>query len=193
MASHTISTSDMREAGATQDFFKGLMGNVRVFEMATVANGDVLNIGFGCQFVAWENYVATNSPMSAVFDGVDRVTFETSVTPTGRLWAFYKTGAGGQTTGGTTHAADGVREVGRDLGKLRPVIFSVTAIANGNTSALNLTGIRHLLTRATTGNIASARFTNSTNQGIGTVTWAASGSGKTSKLIALCGPGTGLS
>lgn len=199
MASHVLDTANMRTTGATENvFYAGTMGRIVVFEYTTaVANGAITNIGMGCKWVAWENHTndAGANLCSPTFDGVDRVSFEVAGSPVGRLWCFYKAGCGDArgSTGGTTQAPNSIAEIGRDAQRMRLVVFSVSGIGNGQSSTLKLTGIRHLLTRASaSANIVNARWAAAADQSVGTVGWRSSASNKACRLFCLCAPGTGL-
>lgn len=151
MATVVPDTSNMRQAGAGRpDYFEGYMGKPVVYEVANVTNGQIMNVGWGARWCAWENYQNTTSHQVAAILANDQVTFETDGTRTGRLWVFYAKGvADGRTaTAGQTHPPDGIVEVSRDVSRLRMVVWDCTAVVDVDVFTPFVTGVRHHLWRA---------------------------------------------
>jgi len=197
MASYVFDSAAMRELGAgASPYDVGRHGRIVCFSFAGVTNGLLFNVGPGAQIAGWENPDPAVSNHVGTNLLVDRVTFNTDGTRAGNLWVFYKNGCGDArgSSGGGTIAPTGVVEHSRRLQGSRLVVANVSAANTGETSALLLTGIRHLLTvpnTPTTGQI-DGRFVSPADRAVGLVTWGTVGTPKNTRLVCIVAPGKGL-
>lgn len=196
MATMSVDTSNMREAGAANTpYFDGLMGKCIGFSFTGITNGLIFNTGFGVQWVMFENTSGTPfggsaQTVAAIHDGVDRVTFTVPAGGpfAGTLWVFYRQGTADArgSTGGSTITPGGVVEYcSRHAQNLRFSTWTTAAASAAQTLTTAMSGVKHMGTRAlsTDSNAYDVRFSSDGNHGGGRVTFGASSGSRSGHTV----------